>query len=252
MPLLPSSSRRLALWAGLALLMAGGSAQAWGDNVTGSGKAATDTRAVSGYQGLLLKAPFKVVLRASGREGVTLRGDDNLLALVETRVVEAGSGQAGPSLELRWREGVRVTPREDLVVTVELATLRHLTVSGSGEVRGDVPAAPSLALRVAGSGDIVLQQVKTDELSVAVAGSGDVKLAGRAGKLAVKISGSGSVDTDALEADEVGVQVAGSGDAAVTARKSLAVAIAGSGEVVHRGEAQPQVSVAGSGQVRRR
>lgn len=237
--------------AALGLLLIGGPARA-ADSVVGSGKAATETRAVAGYRGIALKAPFKVVLRTGGREGVTLRGDDNLLALVEARLVEPRGDQPGPALELRWRDGVRVAPREDMVVTVDVVNLRHVAVSGTGEVRGEVPAAPSLALRVAGSGDIALQQVHTDELSVAVAGSGDVKLAGRAGKLAVKISGSGEVDTDALEADEVAVQVAGSGDAAVTARKSLTVAIAGSGEVVHRGEAQPKVSVAGSGHVRRR
>lgn len=244
--------RRTCLLGTLGLLLAAGAASARAESVSGSGKPGTETRPVAGYHGVALKAPFKVVLRASGREGVTLRGDDNLLALVETRVVEARSGQPGPVLELRWRDGMRVSLREEMLITVDVVNLRHVTVAGSGEVSGDAPPAPSLALRVTGSGDIALQQVRTDDLAIGVAGSGDVKVAGRATKLAVKVSGSGDVDTDALEADEVAVQVAGSGDAAVTARKSLSIAIAGSGEVVHRGEAQPQVSVAGSGHVRRR
>ncbi|WP_295642116.1 head GIN domain-containing protein [uncultured Methylibium sp.] len=244
--------RRTCLLGLLGLLLAAATAGARAESASGSGKPGTETRAVDGYHGIALKAPFKVLLRASGREGVTLRGDDNLLALVETRVVEARAGQPGPVLELRWRDGVRVSPRGEMLVTVDVVNLRLVTVAGSGEVSGDAPPAPSLALRVAGSGDIALRQVRTDDLAIGVAGSGDVKVAGRATKLAVTVSGSGDVDTDALEADEVAVQVAGSGDAAVTARKSLTVAIAGSGEVVHRGEAQPQVSVAGSGHVRRR
>ncbi len=244
--------RRACLPGALAFLLVGGTAGARAESVSGSGQPATETRPVAGYHGIGLRAPFKVVLRASGREGVTLRGDDNLLALVETRVVEARGGQPGPMLELRWRDGVRVSPRGEMRVTVDVVNLRLVTVAGSGEVSGDAPPAPSLGLRVAGSGDIALRQIRTDDLAIGVAGSGDVKVAGRATKLAVTVSGSGDVDSDALEADEVTVQLAGSGDAAVTARKSLAVAIAGSGEVVHRGEAQPQVSVAGSGHVRRR
>lgn len=244
--------RRTCLLGGLGLLVATATGAARAESLSGSGRSATETRALSGYHGVVLEAPFKVLLRAVGREGVMLRGDEQLLALVETRVIEARPGQPGPMLELRWREGTRVTSREQIVVIVDVLNLRHVTVAGSGDVSGEAPPAPSLALRVAGSGDITLTQIRTDDLAIGVAGSGDIRAAGRASRVAVTISGSGDVDADALDADEVSVQVAGSGDALVQARKSLSAAIAGSGDVVHRGEARPQVAAVGSGRVRRR
>ena len=241
--------RRAALCAGL-VACAALAAPAWaGERVSGSGRIATATRALAGYEGIALSAPFKLTLRAAGREGVQLRGDDNLLPLVETRVVESGGVR---HLELRWKPGVQVASRDEIEVTVDLVKLRQLSVAGSGEVEGQVPASPALAIKVAGSGDVELSGVQSEELSIAVSGSGDVKMAGRATRLAVAISGSGEVDTDKLDADEVSVKLAGSGDAAVVAHKRLAVAIAGSGDVTYRGEAQPQLSVAGSGSVKRR
>lgn len=243
------AARRAALWAGLAAVIVFAAPAKAGDRVSGSGKTTTETRALAGYDSISLSAPFKVILRAAGREGVQLRGDDKLLPLVETRLVDAGGSK---TLELRWKPGVQVSGRDEIELTVDLLKLRQLSVAGSGDVEGQVPAAPSLALKLAGSGDIEITGVQTEELAIAVSGSGDVSAAGRATRLAVAISGSGEVDTDRLDADEVSVKLAGSGDAAVVAHKSLAVAIAGSGDVVYRGAAQPQLSVAGSGSVRRR
>lgn len=242
--------RRALLMAGTVVLLTTGGARAWGDRVTGSGRIVSETRAVSGYSGVSLRGSFEVVLRASGKEGVELRGDDNLLPLIETRLVD--DGQLGRVLELRWRDGSSVSSKAGIVATVDVATLRSIAVSGSGSVSGDSLATPSLAVRLAGSGDVALTRIKTDDLALSVAGSGDIKAGGRAGKLAIAISGSGDVDAEALESDEVSVRIAGSGDAAVTARKRLVVAISGSGDVLYRGDVQPQVSVAGSGHVKRR
>ncbi len=245
--------RALLCAAALTLLAAAPGAWAWGrdEPVRGSGRVASESRALTGYNGLSVKGSFEVILRPSGREGIELSGDDNLLPLIETRVVDAADAKGGRVLELRWRDGVSVSSRNDIVATIDVAALRSVAVAGSASVSGSLPATTALALSVAGSGDLALTQLKTDELSVSVAGSGDVTAGGRTTRLAVAIAGSGDVDTDALEADEVSVRVAGSGDAAVTARKRLAVSIAGSGDVVYRGEAQTQVSVAGSGSVRK-
>ena len=217
--------------------------------VTGSSKIQTDTRAVSGFQAISLKTSAKLVLRQGSREGVELRADDNILPLIETRVVD---GAGGPTLEIRSRDGASYSTKTTPVVTVDLIKLSGLSVSGSGDVTGDGLKSPALKIAISGAGDIRLNKLAVDDLGIKVSGSGDIRLNGSAGKLGIAIAGSGDVDTAGLEADDVSVSIAGSGDASVNARKTLAVTIAGSGDVIYRGDAVPKTSIAGSGTVRKK
>ncbi len=60
-----------------------------GGTVEGSGKIQTQTRALSGFNGIVLDLPAKLELRIGSTESVTIEADDNLLPLIET-VVEKG------------------------------------------------------------------------------------------------------------------------------------------------------------------
>lgn len=220
----------------------------WG-STTGSGKIQTDTRAATGFQAISLKTSAKLVLRQGSREGVELRADDNILPLIETRVID---GAGVPTLEIRSRDGASYSTKTTPVITVDLIKLSSLAVSGSGDVTGDALKSPTLKITVSGAGDIRLNRLAVDDLAIKVTGSGDVRFNGRAGKLGIAVAGSGDVDTAGLEADEVSVSIAGSGNASVNARKTLAVTIAGSGDVVYSGDALPKTSIAGSGTVRKK
>jgi hypothetical protein len=216
--------------------------------VGGSGKALTETRAVTGFQAIATRGSIKLVLRQGTREGVTLSGDDNLLALIETRVVDH---DGVPTLEIGAKRGISMSPRLPLVANIDLITLKAIGIAGGGSVTGDALKTPVLKLSIAGSAKVRLQQLAVDELTTQISGSGDVEFGGRATKLGVSISGSGDVDTRGLDADDVQISVAGSGDAKVTARKTLNVSIAGSGSVVYAGDATVKSSIAGHGSVRK-
>lgn len=217
-----------------------------GDRVTGSGKLVNESRAVTGFQAIALRAPMKLVLRQGTREGVELRADDNLLPLIETIVVER---DGVPTLELAFKKGSDFSTRSPVVATIDLITLKALLISGSGNIVGDALKTPSLGVAITGSGDVRLKQLVADEVSARVSGSGDIEFAGRTAKLGISISGSGDVKTRALEADDVSVKVAGSGDADVTARKTLTVSIAGVGRVKYIGDATVKSSIAGRGSI---
>ena len=218
------------------------------NRIVGSGKLQTETRNVSGFQAIALRSSMKLVLRQGAREGIELRADDNLLPLIETRVVDHGGV---PTLELGMKKGTNFSTDSRIVATIDLVTLRALSISGSGEVVGDALKTPALAIAISGSGNVKLKQLATDDLSAKVSGSGDLEFAGRAAKLGVSIAGSGDVNTRALEADDVSVSVAGSGDANVTARKTLNISIAGNGNVTYAGDAAVKTSIAGHGNVRK-
>ncbi len=216
-----------------------------GAAVVGSGKVATERRAVAGFDAIALRGSITLELRQGEREGLELSADDNLLPLIETRVV-GRTLEIGPGPDTGWRA------RNDIRVRVDLVQLKSLSLSGSGDVRADALKAGTLKLLVQGSGDIRLGGLAADEVSVRIAGSGDVALDGRAAKLAISVVGSGDVDAGRLEADDASVSIAGSGDADVNAGRTLTITIAGSGDVRHRGNASVQTAIAGSGSVHRR
>lgn len=220
-----------------------------GDRVTGSGTLVTESRAVSGFQAIALRSSMKLVLRQAGREGVELRADNNLLPLIETRVVDRGGV---PTLEIGLKKNTSVSTNHPVTATIDLVTLRALSIQGSGDVVGDALKTPRLAVSISGSGNVRLRQLAADEVSAQVSGSGDIAFAGRTGKLSIAISGSGDVDTHELQADDVSVSVAGSGDADVNARRTLSVWIAGVGDVKYSGDAVVKSAISGHGQVTKR
>ena len=219
----------------------------WG-GITGSGKLQSETRAVSGFQAIRAEGSVKLALRQGAREGLELRADDNLLPLIETRVVDRGGV---PTLEIGTKDGASYSTRNPVVATIDLVSLRSLVLAGSNDVVCEALKTPSLQIRVTGSSHMVLHQLNVDELKLRVSGSGNAEFSGRATTLGLKIAGSGDADTRALEADDVAVSVAGSGDVLVNARKTLAISVAGSGSVAYTGAATVTSSIAGIGRVKK-
>lgn len=216
------------------------------DPVAGSGKVTTEVRSASGFEAITLRSPMKLVLRQGGREGVELQGEDNLLPLVETRVLERDGVR---TLEIGTRRGSSFSAHGKMVATVDFVTLRALAIDGSGDVTCDGLKSPDLVVTISGAGNVHIKRLEAGKLAVNVTGSGDLRFGGRTRRLAISISGSGGIDTRALEADAVSVDVAGSGAAKVIARKTLNVSIAGVGSVKYIGDPLVKSSIAGHGDV---
>ena len=241
-----SPSRRALV--AIALFSVAGMALA-ADAVRGSGNVVAQQRELGEVSGVALGGPFELVLRQGTREAVEVRSDDNILALVETRI-ETGSG-GRRSLQVDLRRGTRLAAATRVVVTVDFVRLDDLAIGGSGEISGNGLRSDALAVSIGGSGTIRLAALNAARLDVSIGGSGTLEAEGRAGRLEVSIGGSGRVQAGKLVAKDVRVSVAGSGHAQVNASTTLEITIAGSGEVVHEGSAQPRTTVVGSGTVRR-
>ena len=211
----------------------------------GSGTLATETRAAEGFQEIAVAGAIKVVLRQSAREGVEITADNNLLALIETRV-------SNGTLHINPVRGAAFTSNNPVKVTVDFTVLKALSLGGSGEVTGTALKGSTLKLAIGGSGDVKLSELQLAELSVSVGGSGSFAASGRSSKLTVSVGGSGGVLTEQLDADDVSIALAGSGGAVVKANRTLRVSVAGSGSVVHSGNAVASTSMAGSGTVMKR
>jgi len=216
----------------------------------GSGKPASEARAVGDFEAISVAGSFDVTVRQAAREAVEVSADDNRLPLIET-VVENTS--AGRTLVLRFKRGENVYPRGKVMVAIDVVKLSSLAVTGSGDMQVGALKTPALKLSIAGSGDARLQGLATDSFEIRIAGSGDVRADGSARQLRLNIAGSGDAALGDLAAEEVVVSIAGSGDAKVNAAKALNVSVAGSGDVEYTGNPTTlKSSVAGSGSVVKR
>jgi hypothetical protein len=218
-----------------------------GDRVSGSGRIIEDPRALSGFTAVRSNAPVDVRLKASDRESVTVRIDDNLAHFIETRVVP---GEV-PALEIGIKPGAAFRTQKRPAVLVEFKALNELVLRGSGDIRADRLKSDQLAVSIVGSGDVRIDQMEVGTLGVSITGSGDFNASGRADQQAYRIAGSGDVESAGLAGRIVKVAIAGSGDAAVNASEELEATVNGSGDVRYRGSPKIVQRVAGSGGVRK-
>lgn len=184
-----------------------------------------ESRPVADFTEIGVSAPVDVHVTQGESAEVTLEGDPEVLARIET-VVESGR------LRIRTKPGERGW-------------------SWRGKAKARVTARRIEALAVAGSGDITAPSITGEALKVSIAGSGDVRVGGKVEGLTASIAGSGDIRADGLDAQRVKVTIAGSGDATVRARQALTVSVAGSGDVRYYGDPTVEKAVLGSGSVRR-
>ncbi len=214
--------------------------------IRGSGRIATERRAVSGFERISIAGPFEVELHQGTQEGLELSGDDNLLALVDTRI-EGAPGSA--NLKIAPKNDAPFVVTQPLRIRIDIIRLSALAVGGSGDIAGKGLHVAGLAIAIGGSGSVDLSALEADRLVVTIGGSGHVGADGHARELALRIGGSGNGLFARLVVDDAKVDIAGSGNADVNVGHDLRVAIAGSGRVRHTGAAVPKASIAGSGSV---
>ena len=208
-----------------------------------------------------LSGPVNLTLRQGSEPAIEVRGEQRLLANIDTTV-------DGDMLHIAPR-GILLRHRTPIEVTVTLPALESLSVNGSGEhtVSGfagehlDVALDGSGSMRfngryreimaaVHGSGDLELTGGMSDTVDAAVVGTGRLTLVGSSRALHAELRGSGDLDARHLRADEVDLAQQGSGDSAVYARKRLHAEMSGSGEAhVYGNPDERSVSRNGSGSV---
>jgi hypothetical protein len=208
-----------------------------------------------------LAGPVNLILRQGATPTLEVRGEQRLLANIDTSI-------DGDVLHIGPR-GILLRHRTPIEVTVTLPSLESLSVSGSGEhtvggfagERLDVALDGSGSMKfngryraimaaVHGSGDLELTGGTSDTVDAAVIGSGSLTLVGASRALHAELRGSGDLDARHLRADAVDLPLQGSGDCAVYARKRLHAELTGSGAAsVHGNPDERVVSRNGSGAV---
>ena len=208
-----------------------------------------------------LSGPIDLTLRYGAQPRLVVRGEQRLLANVET-------GQTGRVLHIGTR-GIVLRHRQPIEVELTLPALDRVGVDGSGDTRVNGFSGEAIEVElngsgsvdfngryrqaravVHGSGELTLDAGNGDSVAAELTGSGTITLAGAARSFAAMSNGSGTLDAQRLRAESVNVRQTGSGDASVNASATVTVAVSGSGDVdVYGDPAQRSVSRTGSGDV---
>lgn len=195
-----------------------------GVNVTqGSGTQKTETRAVSGFTGVVLQGAGTLTIRQTGTESLTITTDDNILPLL-TATVNNGV------LELGGQE--RTIPRP---------------TSG---IKWDVTVKNLSSVGLTGAGSINVENVNTSSLVSRISGAGTMNITGRATSQSVNVTGAGNYSARNFTTSNATIQISGAGNAAVSVSEALNATVSGAGVVTYYGTPKVTQNISGPGVVR--
>jgi hypothetical protein len=209
--------------------------------IHGSGKLVQNERNLGDFTGVEIASSANVYIRQGDKTSVKIEGDDNIVPDVTTDVRNG-------TLVISNKPG-SYQHKLELKVFVTVKDLKVLTVTGSGDIKGETPFTISdLVLNIVGSSDIILD-LNANKIESNLAGSGDIVLSGSCKEHETNLAGSGNINATKLKSRKSDVHISGSGNCKVDASE-LYVAISGSGDVFYKGNPEKlQTSVTGSGDV---
>jgi hypothetical protein len=208
--------------------------------VSASGNVISETREVGSFSGISLRSSGKILLKSGGSQPISIKSDDNILALLKTEVKNG-------TLVIYLDECV--TGRRTLEIEVFMDRIKELSISGSGEIVGlDEFKGDDVELNISGSGDILVS-LDADNLESSVSGSGTITITGKMDEHKLHISGSGDIYARDLSSETASAFISGSGSCQIHVRDELDAHISGSGTVEYSGSPKVKSSVSGSGKV---
>ena len=189
----------------------------------GSGNVKSEDRKTGSFSAVKLSCSADLFI-SQGSTSVTVKTDDNILELVETKVE---NGTLHIDIKGRGFRSVKV-----LEVYITMPELTNLKNSGSGDIEiKDAFKASDLVIGLNGSGDLDAN-LNANNLELRVSGSGDTELTGVRGTFKVSILGSGDLDAEGLKLENCYIKNSGSGDMELSGKtNSLDASNMGSGDV---------------------
>lgn len=228
----------------------------------------SEVRTFRGIEGVALLGSGDVSITLGNKEEITIHTPADLIPYLLTKKKDGtlyiGKRKKGWKKFRFFNKHVHY----DLVVK----SLKHVSVSGSGDIDAEMLSGNKCSVKVSGSGNIEVDQIHSaklkvnisgsgyvdidnlsaDILGVSINGSGDIDINGKAVELDITISGSGDFTGNKLKSEYISIDIYGSGDARVWATESLDVHVSGSGDVTYHGRPTVNSRVTGSGDIRHR
>ena len=231
------------LWTAAAPTLAvAGCGESSSRSVEGSGHVVTEQRPLPAFQRVELEGEGHLIIGPDEPAALEVRTDDNLVALVDTKVVDG-------KLVIGIKPNRDLEPTDGLTYRVACDQLSELRLSGSGEIEVNSCAVSDLTVGLDGSGIVRVDGVDATRVDAEIGGSGTIRVSGRSTQVGASVAGSGTFDGGDLEAQQVDATIPGSGQIVVWATGTLSADISGSGSVLYRGHPAVTQDISGSGAV---
>ena len=184
---------------------------AFARTVVGSGHVVEETRTVADFHAIQSTGGFVLDVTAGPAVSVKLKGDDNLLAEIETKVAN------GQLIIKQGKKGDEVHIDDGHVIRVTVTVPKLDAFSGEG------------------AGKTVFHSLSGDSFALTYGGAGLVTATGNVRNLTVDANGAGSLDLKSLKAANVTASINGVGAMNVYASDTLTAALNGIGSLTYYG-----------------
>lgn len=194
----------------------------WHDMIVGSGRIVSETRPISMPDRIEIVGSTNMIVLQGDAVSLRLRGDDNILPVIET-VVEDGT------LTIRGRGSF--SPSEPVSAVLTVPSLDEVSILGSG--------------------DVMFADWKASSLHLNVKGSGDIRVIGAVTEVDAIVKGSGDIYLERASIDRLSAEVKGSGAIFDAGSREIRASVKGSGKIFHGGNEIVSSDVKGTGAILR-
>ena len=199
--------------------------------VAGNGKIVKEKRDISDFSKITVSGPFEVCLTSGDAGKISLEGDENILAIIDTKVTNG-------TLAIVTQNDVNVRPSftNKIKIKVPAKYFESIALTGCGSIysKGLIRSG-KIKATVDGPGSINIMVSSTDATAW-ILGCGSITIRGTTDKFNCKIVGSGTIKAYDLQAKDVTAYISGSGDAKVNSKLALTGRIIGTGNIAFNGE----------------
>jgi Putative auto-transporter adhesin, head GIN domain len=229
-----------------AVLVGGSAAMLVADTVTtggqqlvGSGNAATEAREVEEFAEISASSAITLDVTVGPAVAIAVTADDNILPHVKTEVVSG-----------RLKLYVDESYSSKLGVKIQLAAPELRGLRGSGAVKTTVTDASGERFRLGLSGASECRwKGEVDALALKVDGGSHTVVSGSAGRLEMNCSGASKIDARSLAAKSAKIQLSGASTARVNVSDELNVVASGASSLRYAGQPKVDQKVSGASRV---
>lgn len=194
------------------------------ETVSGNGNIVTEKRSATNFYNVQVDANSKLTIRSGTQFSVEVKGYENLLAKLETKV-ENGT------LKVQFEKGVNIN-NDNSEVNITMPSLVSVTSQGNGSV------------------DISGNFIGSDIFSITKNGQGDVTVSnGSAQNFKLTQNGNSNFSGYGFSVENAIITMNGNGTAEVSVSKNLNVTINGNGNIFYKGDPLVTSNIMGNGTV---
>jgi len=209
----------------------------------GSGRIVEQKRQVAAFESVDIGLGIEATVSVGPQTSVTIEGDDNILAVLRTEVVNG-------RLETRLEGTSSIRPTRKIRLTITTPKLSSIDASGGARVTAQVTPTSTFSADASGGSKLEIRGLATGEAKTSASGGSEIHLHGSAQRIETELSGGAELQARDVCAGTVVVEGSGGSEANVCAKNSISAELSGGSRLSVAGKPDVrQVEVSGGSRV---